>query len=193
VKKAAPERSAIDQAAELARRASAKAAEDGIPHKIVLGQGAGADQWASAFIKAIGKCASEDEIKRWDAANDQALQSMSQHYPDVYQAIGAAVEFRIQSLAEAAPPASKPGLGGNGSSGMPDPKKDAQEAMNWVAAQLQLLKSWEGAKAFWNQYVAPHQADFDLLDWEMLMQEWKRIETKLAPPDPDNEPDANNI
>ena len=55
--------------------------------------------------------------------------------------------------------------------------------MNWVAAQLQQLKSWEGAKAFWNQYVAPRQADFDLLDWEMLMAEWQRTEQRLAPPD----------
>ena len=68
---------------------------------------------------------------------------------------------------------------------MPDPKKDAQEAMNWVASQLQLLKSWEGAKAFWNQYVAPRDKEFEQLDWEMLMQEWKRTETRLAPPDDD--------
>ena len=176
----APERSAIDQAAQQAARASQKATEDGIPHKIILGQGAGADQWANAFIKAIEKCASQDEIKQWDAANDQALQSMSQHYPEVYEAIEAAVIRRTSDL-QAAPPAPKPGLG-NGS-GMPDPKKDAQEAMNWVASQLQLLKSWEGAKAFWNQYVAPHQADFDLLDWEMLMAEWQRTEQRLAPPD----------
>ena len=181
---AAPERTATDQAAQQAARASQKAAEDGIPHKIILGQGAGADQWASAFIKAIGKCTSEDEIKRWDAANDQALQSMSQHYPEVYQAIEAAVEFRVESL-KAPPLASKPGLGGNGSSGMPDPKKDAQEAMNWVAAQLQMLKSWEGAKAFWNQYVMSREREFEQLDWEMLMQEWKRTETRLAPPDDD--------
>jgi hypothetical protein len=36
----APERTATDQAAGQARRASQKATEDGIPHKIILGQGA---------------------------------------------------------------------------------------------------------------------------------------------------------
>jgi hypothetical protein len=185
----APERSAIDQAAQQAARASQKAAEDGIPHKIILGQGAGADQWANAFIKAIGKCMSQDEIKQWDAANDQALQSMSQHYPEVYEAIEAAVIRRTSDL-QAAATAPKPGLG-NGSGAMPDPKVDAQEAMNWVAAQLAQLKSWEGAKAFWNQYVAPRDKEFDQLDWEMLMEEWKRTETRLAPPD--DEPDATNI
>jgi len=183
-KDAAPERSAVDQAAQQAARASQKAAEEGIPHKIVLGQGAGADQWAAAFIKAIGKCADQDEIVRWETANNGALQSMSEHYPDVYAAIGAAVERRLSDLEApkqdgAAP---KPGLG-NGSGKMPDPKVDAQEAMNWVAAQLQLLKSWEGAKAFWNQYVAPRDKEFDQLDWEMLMEEWRRTETRLAPPD----------
>jgi hypothetical protein len=183
-KEVVPERSAQDQAAQQAARTSQKATEDGIPHKIILGQGAGADQWAAAFIKAIGKCTSQDEIKRWDAANDQALQSMSQHYPEVYEAIEAAVIRRTSDL-EA--PAPKPGLGGNGSSGMPDPKKDAQEAMQWVAAQLQLLKSWEGAKAFWNQYVMPREREFDQLDWEMLMEEWKRTELRLAPPDPDDD------
>jgi hypothetical protein len=181
-KDVAPERSAQDQAAQHAARASQKATEDGIPHKIILGQGAGADQWASAFIKAISKCESEDEIKRWDSANDQALQSMSQHYPDVYEAISSAVERRLSDL-QAPPPASKPGLG-NGS-GMPDPKEDVQGAMQWVANQLQQLKSWEGAKAFWNQYVAPRDKEFDQLDWEMLMDEWKRTEQRLAPPDDD--------
>jgi ERF superfamily len=181
-KDATPERNAREQAAQQAVQTSKKATEDGIPHKIVLGQGAGADQWASTFIRAIGKCASQDEIKQWDAANDQALQQMSQHYPEVYEAISAAVERRISDL-EAAPPSpmSKPGLG-NGS-GMPSPKPDAQEAINWVAAQLQQLKSWEGAKAFWNQYVMPHESEFDVPDWEMLMEEWKRTELRLAPED----------
>jgi hypothetical protein len=181
-KDANPERNAREQAAQQAVQTSKKATEDGIPHKIVLGQGAGADQWASTFIRAIGKCASQDEIKQWDAANDQALQQMSQHYPEVYEAISAAVERRISDL-EAAPssPVSKPGLG-NGS-GMPSPKPDAQEAINWVAAQLQQLKSWEGAKAFWNQYVMPRESEFDVPDWEMLMEEWKRTELRLAPED----------
>jgi hypothetical protein len=66
---------------------------------------------------------------------------------------------------------------------MPSPKPDAQEAINWVAAQLQQLKSWEGAKAFWNQYVMPRESEFDVPDWEMLMEEWKRTELRLAPED----------
>ena len=37
---------------------------------------------------------------------------------------------------------------------------------------------------------SPRQADFDLLDWEMLMQEWNRTETRLAPPD---EPTVDDI
>jgi ERF superfamily len=189
-KDATPERDARNQATQQAAQTSQKALDDGIPHKIILGQGAGADQWASAFIKAIGKCTSQDEIKRWDAANDQALQAMSQHFSEVYDAISAAVERRISDLeAPSSSPSSvsKPGLG-NGS-GMPDPKPDAQEAMNWVASQLQQIKSWDGAKAFWNQYVMPHEQEFDISDWELLMQEWKRAELRLAPADDEPAPE----
>ena len=137
------------------------------PHRIALGPGAGADQWAGAYIKAIGSAKSEAEIKEWDAANDSILQSLSEKYAGVYDQIDAAVQRRFQDL---------------GVSVMPDLKPDAQEAMNWVANQLQGFTTYEAAEAFWNLRVAPREAEFGTLDWEMLMGEWKRAETRLAPP-----------
>jgi len=134
------------------------------PFRISLGQGAGPDQWAGAYIRAITSAASEAEIKQWDVANDQTLQSLSEKYPGVYEQIEAAVTRRLSDL--------------NGS--MPNPKPDAQEAMNWVANQLQRFLSYQEAETFWNQKVAPHESEFEIVDWELLMKEWQRTEQRFA-------------
>jgi hypothetical protein len=140
---------------------------DGGPYKIVLGQGIGADQWASAYIRAIGTATTEQELREWDTINDGTLANISKNYSAVYAMIETAVQRRLDDLAP------RPV--------MPDPKADPQEAMNWVASQLQQLNTYEAAEAFWNQIVAPHEADFEVLDWEMLMGEWRRAEVRLAP------------
>jgi len=177
-----PARGAISGAGKSAQkegRVSAPAQEtvddDEIPHKIVLGPGAGADQWAGAYIRHIGKAGSEDTIRAWDKANDPTLQMLSDQFPDIYNQIGAAVDRR---LAEVGAP----------SHAMPDPKKDPNEAMNWIASQLQQTNTLEAATAFWNQMVAPHETSFDQTDWEMLLGEWQRTEARLSPPE-DNIPD----
>jgi hypothetical protein len=144
-------------------------AEETKPHKIVLGPGHGPDQWAGAYIRAIGKAQSEEEIKEWDDHNDPILQMLSDRYSAIYDQIAAAVERRLTDV-------------GAPSKAMPDPKKDPTEAMNWVASQLQQLNTLEAAEAFWNQMVAPHESSFEVIDWEMLMQEWQRTEDRLRPP-----------
>jgi hypothetical protein len=146
---------------------SAQALEPSPPHKIVLGQGTGADQWASAYIKAIGTATTEQELREWDTLNDGTLANISKNYSAVYEMIEAAVQRRLEDVAP------RPV--------MPDPKADPQEAMNWIASQLQQLNTYEAAEAFWNQIVAPREADFETLDWEMLMGEWRRAEVRLAP------------
>jgi len=133
------------------------------PHKIVLGQGAGADQWAGAYIKAIEKAKSEHEIKEWDSANDETLQAVSDRYSEVYQMIEAAVKERLQQLGATGP-------------------SDLQERMNWIATTLQGFKDYKEAEDWWNKQVAPHESEFDLPDWEMLMKEWQRTEERLASP-----------
>jgi hypothetical protein len=153
---------------EARTRASEQAAEDGIPHRIVLGQGKGPDEWASAFIRFIGKAQSVDEVKAWDAANEPILQNISDNFPGTYDMIQVAVGRRLSDLSEVS--------GGN----MP---ADVGEALNWVAGQLAQLQSLEAAEAFWNQYVAPRESDFDESDWSMLMAEWQRTEARLNPPD----------
>ena len=154
--------------------------QEGVPHKIVLGPGAGADQWGSAFIRMIGKAKSVDEIKAWDTINNEVLQRLSENFPQVYAMLETAMQRRLDDLQ-----AARDGLG---PIAMPDPKADPQVSMNWVAEQLQQLKSYEAAEAFWNTIVAPREQDFDEVDWGMLMEEWKRAETRLAPEPPEAEP-----
>jgi hypothetical protein len=149
-----------------------KPAENGMPHKILLGQGHGADEWAAAYIRAIGKARSEEEIREWDKHNDPILQMLSDQHGQIYDRIATAVERRLTDV-------------GAPSHAMPNPKPDPTEAMNWVASQLQQLNSLEAAQAFWNETVAPHESSFDVTDWEMLLGEWQRTEIRLAPPSPE--------
>jgi len=145
------------------------------PHKIVLGQGAGPDQWAGTYIKAIGRAASEDEIKRWDHANDETLQTISDRYSKVYEMIEAAVTKRLEQLGATKDPQEF------SANEMPEPRDDAQAAMNWVAGELQKQATLTDAVEFWNQKIAPHEEKFDSSDWSMLAEEWRRTRERLAP------------
>jgi ERF superfamily len=145
--------------------------DDSAPHKIVLPQGSGPDQWAGAYIKAIGRATSVDDMKAWDSTNDKTLQQISEQYPGVYETIETAAQRRLMDISVAA--------------GMPDPKVDVTAAMNWVGEQLAQLRSLETAEAFWNEYVAPREAEFMPPDWQMLIEEWDRTEQRINPPDDD--------
>lgn len=144
------------------------------PHKIVLGQGSGAEQWADTYVQAIGKAKDKDELKEWDAFNSSTLESLYRKYPDVYSRLIAATERRLSDL-------------GRASINMPS---DTGEAINWIAEQLQTFKVYEYAEQFWNQTVAPFEISFDPVEWEMLMDEWRRTEKRLAP---DAEPPEDDV
>jgi len=126
--------------------------------------------FASRYLKAIGQAKSREEIAEWEKLNDKKLQRIYEGYRSIYDMIGAAVERRLTYLEEP--------------KGMPDPKADPQEAMNWVAAQLQQFQEYDAGEAFWNEFVAPREADFDEVDWGMLVAEWQRFETKFPQADP---------
>jgi len=70
---------------------------------------------------------------------------------------------------------------------MPDPAKDAQEAMNWIAQGLLDADTYEKAEMFWNGFVGPREKEFDPLDWDLLLNEWRRTELRL---NPDQEPES---
>jgi hypothetical protein len=136
------------------------------PQRLSFPAGTTAETWAAAYIRAVGAAKSEDEIKEWDRLHDDVLQRISDRHSQVYETIAAAVERRLADV-------------GGASRAMPDPKPDAQDAMNWVASQLQGFTTYEAAEAFWNQMVAPREREFEQLDWEMLMAEWQRTEQRL--------------
>jgi len=147
------------------------------PHKIVLAPGSGADKWASKYLSAIEAAESTQEITEWDGLNDGTLQMLSDKFPDVYEKVRAAAERRMEQLTpttEIAP-------------GMPDPAKDAQEAMNWIAQGLLDADTYEKAEMFWNGFVGPREKEFDPLDWDLLLNEWRRTELRL---NPDQEPES---
>jgi len=153
---------------EAKARASEKAAEDGIPHRITLGPGKGPDEWASSFIRSIGKAQTVDEVKAWDAANEPILQNISDNFPGTYDMIQVAVTRRLNDLSE---------VGGGAAPAEPG------EFMSWMAGQLAGLQSMEAINAFWDQYVVPRRDDFDESDWSMLVEEMRRNEERLSPPD----------
>jgi hypothetical protein len=153
------------------------ATQEGVPHKITLGQGTTADQWASAYLRNIGKAKSVEELQQWDKLNDDFLQRISDRYSAIYDMIKTAFERRHSDLS---------GI----PAGMPDPAHDAQESMNWVAGQLQQIKTMEALEAFWNSHVAPHESKFDQVDWGMLLGEFERNEKRLNPPTDEPEGEA---
>ena len=69
--------------------------------------------------------------------------------------------------------------------GMPDPKEDPGAALNWVAQGLVDAKTLQDAETFWNTKVAPLEEEFDPIDWELLMEEFKRNEIRLTPEPPE--------
>jgi len=140
-------------------------AADRPPHKLALPQGSTAEDFATAYIRCIGKAETIDELGQWDKLNDEFLQRVSDRYSAIYDRIKLAADSRVQALSPA--------------QAMPDPKTDPQEAMNWVAGQLVHFSTYEAGEAFWNQVVAPHEQAFDQTDWEMLMREWQRFNDRF--------------
>jgi len=143
-----------------------------VPQRIGLGQGAGADQWVRRFINCISYCKTADEVRSWDALNDQALQNLSDKYPKMYDQISAAMEQKLEGFGAVDTKAEMREQDDE----MP---LDTQEAMNWIATKLQGFKDYQAGEDFWNQQVAPKETAFDAPDWEMLEQEWQRFETKF--------------
>jgi hypothetical protein len=144
------------------------------PHKIGFTPGMTADVWAAAYLKAIGAASSQQEISEWDGLNDATLQRLSDKYPEVYEQVKAAADQRMEQFA---PPLEAT------TEAMPDPKEDPGAALNWVAQGLVDSKTLPDAEAFWNTMVAPREQDFDPVDWELLLEEFKRNEVRLTPPD----------
>lgn len=142
------------------------------PYKIVVPKGADAEAWLEAYLKRVSEAKDADEIVKLDHYNELILQKMSVEYPALYDQIDAAIQM---SLAKMAPAEAPPDA-------MPDPQADTQESMNWVAQKLLDMKTLPEAETFWNTIVAPQQAMFDDMDWELLMQEWRRTEARLAVP-----------
>lgn len=152
----------------------AEASQESRAHKITLPQGTTADQWAAAYIRNIGKAISKKEIEQWENLNDDFLDRINDRYPEIYEMLRSAVQRRLSDI-------------GGQPAGMPDPKADPQEAMNWIAGQLANIKTYQAAESFWNEIVAPRETEFEVVDWGMLMKEWYRTEQRLAPPQENTE------
>jgi len=153
--------------------------DENAPRTIALEPGATADQFAGRYLKAIEKAKSREEIAEWEKLNDKKLQRIYDGYRSIYDMISAAVERRLADIE--GPTKETPA---STIDEMPDPKLDSVASMNWVAAKLQQLTLYEAGELFWNEEVAPREQDFDTLDWEMLVQEWQRFETRFPQSDP---------
>jgi len=165
---APPSATTAAQASRMEREGELKRVDEDTPHRITLGPGKGPDEWASTFIRSIGKAQTVDEVKAWDAANEPILQNISDNYPGTYDMIQVAVTRRLNDLSE---------VGGGAAPAEPG------EFMSWMAGQLAGLQSMEAINAFWDQYVVPRKEEFDESDWSMLVEEMRRNEERLSPPD----------
>jgi hypothetical protein len=163
-----PDATTAATASRMERDAELKQVGEDTPQRIVLGPGKGPDEWASAFIRSVGKAQTVDEVKAWDAANEPILQNISDNFPGTYDTIQVAVTRRLNDLSEVSGGAAP---------------ADAGEFMNWVAGQLGQLQSLEAIEAFWNQNVSPREQEFDDSDWSMLLAEFQRAEQRVNPSD----------
>src|SRR5262245_8223677 len=141
------------------------------PQRLTLGPGAGAAAWAFAYIKCIENAKTGEEIHRWNKLNDLILQRLCDTEPTIYARIEAAMDEKLAQL-NVLIETRVPG-------GMPDPEEDVTVAIQWVAQQLADFKDYSKAETFWNTTVAPRENEFDRTDFEVLLAEWRRTETRL--------------
>jgi hypothetical protein len=158
---------------------SVEGADDNKPHRIVV---KGAEAWAEAYIKAIGRAKSTEEVTQWDVLNATNLDNLNNNYPEIYTRLYAAAENRLRGF-QALDPMYDPETGEVGDPTplqMPEPREDAQVAVNWVAQHLSEFNTYEAAEVFWNSVVAPRETAFNAVDFDVLLSEWRRTEARLA-------------
>jgi ERF superfamily len=144
-----------------------------------------ADRWATAFIDKIGKATSKEGLAKLEAANEPTLQTMYDRHRKVFDRIRAAVERRLNDLAP------KPGA-----PVMPSPQPDPTAAINWAAARLTEVKSQEMLDAFWKQVIEPRENEFNPIDFDLLLAEYRRAEARVSPPreeQPEHDPDTGEF
>ena len=149
------------------------------PQKIGLGAGVGAEKWAERFVQMVGQATSRQEVMAWDKLNNDALTSLADGFAEVYERVCAAIEMRIKVLA-ANNPSAAIASAENVASFMPDPRKDATTACNWVAQQLAEMKTAAALDAFWDQVVAPAEDKFLPPDFAVLLIELRRAQARLG-------------
>lgn len=162
------------------------------PHKIVLGEGTGADQWANAYIKALGTAKTLAELKAWDTLNDGALEGLHKRYPEVYALVCQAYEMREAGLTAGADPQTGelPPDDVNTSGPLPNDEivlddmpvvgNDPTAAVNWVASRLTELSSVNAIDEFWSETVEPFLGEFSEPDVAVLTGERRRATAKAA-------------
>src|SRR5215813_8362150 len=112
--------------------------------------------FASTFIQKLGEAKTPDDVARLEAANDIPLQKIFDEHRDVYDTVKAAVDRRLEDMTAGA----KLGETAATPRGMPDPRVDPQLAVNWVAQNLNEMKTYDGALAFWETNVAANEKLF---------------------------------
>jgi hypothetical protein len=147
------------------------------PHKIVMGAGKGPDAWLERFIAMLGQAETVQEVHDWDKRNNDAINSLKEGFDEHYNRLVDAINLRLKQFKtdSAAVAAAE-----NIASYMPDPAKDAIAATNWVAQQLNDCQTPEALEAFWAQVIEPVQSRFAPPDYEVLLIELRRAETKLG-------------
>lgn len=144
-------------------------ADEGRPHRIVLGKGSGAPAWAEAFIKAVGKATSSAETQAWIETNSPILANLATSHPDLYARVQAATTTKHESF-EAPPVADAP----------PDPTEDPDAAIDAIKARLFRCQTQEDLEEYWNLNIEPTKEKWFPPDLDLLLKEFEHNEVRIA-------------
>jgi hypothetical protein len=141
----------------------------------------GAQAWADAFIGAIERAGTIEEIDIWCEANKAKLAKLEQHEAEHDRATKAIADRRGALRPKPPKPgtAAAPAAEAKKSTPMPDPTKQPAEFIVWLKAKYESFTNYEDGETYWNNTIEA----LDLRDtvFEDAMAVWQAFEAKHAP------------
>lgn len=144
------------QVARPPRPGSAEAKAADRPHPI-SGTGPKPQDWADAFVAAIERAETNEDVDRWVHINAMTLDRLEGAAPDVHRVVMEKVKARRDALRPKPPRPPRPGAdaGTEKVPGIPNPDDDPAGWIEWLGAQLATFNDYEEGEAYWNDHVAP--------------------------------------
>lgn len=156
--------------------AEAKALDE--PRQIT-GTGPKPEAWVDAFIGAIERSSSLDEVERWVKANEANLAKL-ERYPADYERATNALEAHRRELRPKPPrPGAAPVAEAPKSAPMPDSGAEPKAFIAWLKTKYMTFETYDAGESFWNDTI--QALDLDAVVFEDAMAVWQEFEAKYAP------------